>query len=290
MTTDLTGAAMSAPVEPTPAPETQATPMPAEPKKDPQADKRIAHLMRQEKALRAQAAKLKAERDAFAKEQQEARQAIEWKTRLKSRDFDVLKDAGLTQEDLTSYLVNQPDPRDRTIRDLQAKLEALEGNQNNFEKKMEEQVAENYKQALRTITSEAEIAAKADPQKYELVNANLDDAIQAATMLVEETWKQTGRVIPVEDALNDVEEYYLDAFAKIAASSTKIKSKLQPPAPPAPAAKTSPTSSGKIPYSSTPRVPAAPRTLTHQQVPTTSQKPMSARERAIAAFKGELKG
>jgi hypothetical protein len=286
MTTDLTGAAPSAPVEPTPAPETQAA-APAEPKKEPQSDKRIAHLMRQEKALRAQAAKLKSEREAFAREQEEARQAIEWKQRLSRKDFDVLKDAGLSQEDLTSYLVNQPDPRDRTIAQLQSRLEQLEGNQTSFKKEMEDQVQRNYQQALEQIQAEAQVAAKADPARFELVNANLEDAIAAATALVEETWKSTGRVIPVEEALNDVEEYYLEAFGKILSSSGKLKSKLQPPAPKP--ERLPPPTMGKTSYTTQPRTPSPPRTLTHQQVPQTSQKPLNPRERAIAAFRGELK-
>lgn len=279
MTTDLTGGAVTATTEPPQIPETTTPEAVKQP--DPNA-KRWAHMAKQEKMLRQREAKFKAEQAAFEAERTEARVAREWKQKLSNKNFDVLAEAGLTQDDLTAYLVNQPNPHDRLIGELKAEIAALRGGQDEMKKGLEEQTTRQYKDALTAISNEGRASVQADPEKFELCNANLDDAVEAATTLVEELWKTTGRIIPVEEALNEVEEYYLDTFSQMYEKSTKIKAKIKPQDAPT---RLPPPSPSKTPFSTAVREAAqqrpSPRTLTHQQIPAVS-RPLSARDRVVA--------
>lgn len=276
-------------VAPTSAePQTIDPTAPEVPKQKDPNEKRWAHMARKEKELRAREMKFKSEMAAFESERMAAKQASEWKTRLSQKDFDVLKETGITQEDLTNYLVGQPNPQDPIVKELRAEIAALRGGQDAIKKDMEDKVSREYKQAIQNLSSEAQSAAKSDPERFELVNANMEDAVGAATNLIEEIWKKTGRVITVEEALNDVEEYYLETLYNSFANSKKLKSKWQPVEPTAPVKL--PSAPGKPSFTTAVResIEKAPvKTLTHQQIPMPIDKPLSQkdrRERAIAAF------
>lgn len=278
-----------------------ATPAPETSEQTPKVDdntKRYAHLSKQQKALRAEQVrvqnermKLNAEREAFQQQLKDAQSAQEWKTRLSKKDFDVLKDAGITQDDLTQYLVNQPSATDKQIMMMQQKIEELQGGLTAAQKAQEEAAQKSYDQAVNQISSEVKMLVKGAGDKYELIGAN--NAYDAAVELIKEVFDTEGYVMTAEEACNEVEEYLLEESVKLM-NLKKIQAKFAPPSPPE--AKLPPPSMGKPSFSMQVREmvqkQAAPsKTLTHQQMPlSTSEKlsPKDRRARAIAAFQGKM--
>lgn len=263
--------------------------VPETPKPDPSAQ-RIAHLAKQQKALRAEQMRFKVEQEQFAKEREEVERIKSWKKRLEQKDFDALRDIGASPEELTSYLVNQPNPTDRNLAKIQAEIEELRNGQTLTQKQIEENSQRQYDQAVKQITNEAQKLVAANADKYELIAAN--EAHDAAVELIKKTFDTDGYMMTIEDACNEVEEYLLEESIKIMGLK-KIKEKMT--------AQTAPASEAQ--FIDTPKNKKAPfteavsermgglKTITHQQLPTPSGKPLTAknsRERAILAFQGKL--
>lgn len=274
------------------------SPIPAQPDQTPAAEpapkqpdqnaRRLAHMAKQQKALRQDQVRLQIEREQFAKEKASIEQERAWKARLAQKDFDALAEAGITKDDLTQYLINQPNPTDRSIMEMQAKLQAMEEKTSGVEKSMAEQTQRQYDQAVAQITNETKLLVNGNADKYELLAAN--NAHDAAVELIKKTFDTEGYVMTVEDACNEVEEYLLEESMKLM-NLKKIKAKFAPEQPQAQFRDV--PGSKKATFSTAVReMPKNPlNTLTHQQIPAPTAKPLTSkdrRERAIAAFQGKL--
>lgn len=249
-----------------------------------------ALLARREKALRAkaqqQAQESKAREDAFlAKEEalkaREAARDAEYqskyipKDRLSQDPLSVLNELGLSYDQLTQLVLNAPKAEDiaraKELRDIQSELKAVKEQQLASQRASEEQQTAAYQQAVKQIRSEVSQLVKTDPT-FETINAT--NSINDVVELIEETYKQDGILLTVEEAANEVENYLVEEGSKIARLS-KIQQRLRPAAP----AATKPTVTKPAQQQ-----PAAMKTLTNS---VASSRPLSARERAILAFKGE---
>lgn len=247
-----------------------------------QDQERFQALARREQALRQQArafqksqeefkqaqAQLKAEQDSIA-------QAKTWKERITSPDrvMDVLTEAGYTTDQITGMLANQPGPQEQYIKQMQDKIAKLEEAQQASLKKYEDDQAANYQSAVKQLQANVNSVVEKNPE-FETVKAY--GAQKNVTKYIEEVYKEEGVLLDVEEAAKDVEELLLEQAIGVA-KLKKVQSKLNPPKPQAPS------------QSATQAAPPKAPTPTLTNKISASGKPMSAKERAIAAFKGELK-
>ena len=216
----------------------------------------FAELAKRRRALQQQERALK-EREKALASQDTGGSRIDV-ARLKSEPLRVLQEAGVTYEQLTEHLLaTQEDAKYRT---LEAKLEALE---QGVEKKLSEREMQAEKQVLLEMRREAESLINQDTS-FELVKATR--SVPRVMELIERTYRESGEVLDVREAVDLVENYLFDETKKLAALN-KIKSQFVPQAPVAPPAQ--------------PQQQQGMRTLKNRD---TASAPLSRRARALAAW------
>lgn len=244
-----------------------------------------ANLARKEKALRARALQqdqaLKAKEAAIAAKEAELKaKESEYSNKYISKDrlsqdtLNALADAGLTYDQITELMLNQQDPqkveRQQYEKKLEAKIKDLEDKQLEIQRKAESQQTDAYKQAINQIKSDTKKLVFASPEFETIKETNsVDDVVE----LIERTFKQDGTLLTVEDAAKQVEDYLVEEAFKLT-KLKKIQQRLAPALKPA-EVKQEPT-----------KQPQTMKTLTNA---VSSSGKLSTRDRAIAAFKGELK-
>ncbi len=248
-----------------------------------------AQLARKEKALRTQAMQVKQQADAMAA-REAAVQAKEAelkgnpnfipKERLTADTLKVLEEAGIDYDQITQMALNAPSPEARqqaqVIAKLEAKLAALEEGQKKAVTTFEENQKNQYNQAVNQITSEVRSLDKSD-SAYEIIKETNSEA--EVVDLITKTFKEDGVLLTVEEAAKAVEEHLYEEAFKLTKLS-KIQKRLAEKAvatPPSTTSSKQADDSGKKP---------AMKTLTNS---VGSSRPLSAKERAVLAFKGELK-
>jgi hypothetical protein len=236
-----------------------------------------AELARKEKALRAKEqawkAQLAEKEQGWQQREQEYKSKYIPKDRLLTDTMGALQEAGLSYDQIVQTMMNPPSQESIINMQLQQKIkeleDKLESRFSNYEESQKQAQSKQYEAALNSIRSEVKTMVASDPGTWEMINANGDDGHDAVVAYIEDTFKETGRTISVQEAAQAIEDYLLDESVKLM-QLNKIKTKLAP-------VPETPQAPGK---------PQAHKTLTHSNAPT-STRPMSARERAIAAFKGE---
>ncbi len=245
-----------------------------------------AQLARKEKALRAEAMKLKQERDAWKREQESASRPAP--TQSQQQSFDpskyvdkemfardphrALMEAGLTYDQFTQAVLTSPSSPTEvalqsTISKLEAKIQALEETTTKTQKSFEDREQQSYQQALTQIEREAKALADSDPA-FEMIKAT--GSHKDVRDLIETVWKEEQRLMTVEEASKLVEDTLIEEYLKYSTVG-KIKQRLQPAA-----------------QASAPQAPNAtqsqPKTLTNAVAGSVK---MTNRQRAEAAFRGE---
>lgn len=247
----------------------------------PQDAMRIAAAIRKEKQLRKQAKALEDERRKF---QEESRAFEPWKEAAemaKQNKLKALEKLGITYDELTQIMLNNGELPPATV----AQQSAEEVTRREIAKLRAELAAEqqknqeaNYEQARKQIAFEAEsIASTTD--RYPLVKES--EAYHDVSEYIEEEFHRTGKIIPVEVALEKMELQIAEGILRLA-KIEKIKSQLLPQES---------VQEQKI----EPRV-AQPnqkiQTITHKStVPPPATRPTSESERirrAIDAFNGRF--
>lgn len=177
--------------------------------------------------------------------------------RLKSQPLSVLQEAGVTYDQLTeAILASQANSE---VNALKAEINALK---EGIDKKFTERDTQAEQQVLMQMKREAESLASQGDQ-FELVRETR--SIPDVMRLIERTYRETGEVLEVSEALSLVEDELFKDLNKLVGLN-KIKSTLIPPQPPAaPQAQQSP----------------AMRTLKNRD---TAAIPLSRRARALAAW------
>lgn len=237
-----------------------------------------AKVQQQEQAIKQREDALKAREAELNAKDAQYRQDYVPKSRIKQDALTVLDEAGVSYDEVTQQAITrQPtDPRVmNTISRLEAKIQELEQNAQNNQKSYQEQQQDNYKAAVQQITRDTKILVTNDPE-FETIKAT--NSIKDVVELIEKTFQKTGEVLSVEEAAKEVEEYLIEEAMKLTQVG-KIKQRMsQNSANP----KTSQQQKQAQP-AATPQM----KTLTNA---TASTRKLSSKERAILAFKGELKG
>ena len=237
-----------------------------------------AQLARKEKQLRAQVNAVKAQEAAIrAREEAIKAKEVEYQSKYIPKDviakdpIKVLMDQGYTQDQITQMLLNAPDPaaqaQQAIVEELRAEIRALRDGQESAKKTFEESQTQSYQQAVNQIRNDAKQLVSSDPV-YETIAAT--GAVEDVVELITKTFEKDGIVLSVEEAAAAVEEYLVEEALKVARLK-KIQQRLQPPAAAQPPAKQQ-------------AAQTAGKTLTSTMG---TSRPLSARERAILAFKGE---
>lgn len=234
-----------------------------------------AELARKEKALRAKEdawkAQLAEKEQGWLTKEQEYQQKYIPRDKLTTDPLGALQEAGLSYEQLTQMLMNPPSQETLTLQAKIKELEAkLDGKLSSFEESQKQAQSKQYEQAINGIRNQVKALVTGDTENFELINANGEDAQEAVVRYIEDYYKETDTVLTVQEAAKLVEEHLLEETTKLM-NLNKIKSKL------APQTQETPQETVKQPVS---------KTLTNTNA-TSTQRPMTARERAIAAFKGQ---
>lgn len=261
-----------------------------EPKEDPTLSRQFAQLARQERSLRAKAQQQDQAYKARLSEL-EAREAIlanraafdpskyVSKAQLQQDALGVLEAEGITYDQLTERaMTRQPvDPAlQRTIDALNAKVTELEAKTASTDKNWQDQQTNSYQAAVKQITQDAVSLVKNNPTEYEAISKT--GTVKEVVKLIEKTFQRDGVVMSVEEAAQEVENYLVEENFKMASNIDKIKKRMAQ-------ANASAASSDEKTQASTKQTQPSMKTLTNT---ASSQRQLSARERALLAFKGEL--
>lgn len=269
-------------------PQTPEVPKEEKAKEDPALSRQFAQLARQERALRAKAQQqdqaLKAREAALAeREAKIASSAPDMtqyiaKDRFKADPLSVMAETGLSYEEVTQQLIAQQptDPRvSATIQRLEAQIAELKQDREESKKTYTEQQQAAYEAAVKQITRDAKDLVTTDPE-FELIKAT--GSVKDVVELIKKHHEKTGEVLSVEEAAREVENYLFEETTKLT-NLDKIKKRMAQSS-----ATTKPTDV-KTPQTQKQTQPQM-KTLTNA---TSSTRPLSARERAIAAMEGRLK-
>ena len=241
-----------------------------------------AKIQAQEAATRTRETELKAREAAL--EAKLNSQKSDYESKYVSKDsllqnpIQALSELGLTYDQLTQYAMNAPKAedvaREQHIKRLEAKLAELETGQKKVLETFEESQQNSYKQALNQMRVQAQSLVKTDPS-YETIAAYGKEALDEVVTLIERTWNEDQILLDVEEAVKAVEEELTERALKFARLN-KIQQRIKPA--------TSPVVKQQV--AEAPKQTTQVKTLTNQMG---ASKPLNAKQRAILAFKGELK-
>lgn len=263
----------SEPTEVTPAPE-----------QDPALSRQFAQLSRQEKALRAKQqqqdqqfrqreADLKAREDAISAKDQQYNNGYISKDKLKSNPLLALAEVGVDYNAITEQILNQNtvDPRvEAHISDLKAQIAELKDANSKRDQTRQDEQKTNYENAKRQILADTKTLVSQD-ETYEIIKAT--GSYQDVVDLIEETYKKDGILMTVEEASKEVADYLEEQTIKLT-QTNRIKAKLQ-------ASTTSVAKPNEQKTQDPKQTQVTMKTLTNA---ATASRPMTNRERALAAF------
>jgi hypothetical protein len=269
-----------------------ATPPPKKPEDTP-LSRQYAQLARQERALRAKAqqqdqalkareAALQAREAELTAKDQTYNKGYVQQDRLQKDTLQVLAESGVPYdklyEQLTEQLLGTPvDPRvNAEMARLKAEIADLRSATDTSKKSYEQQQQSAYQQALKQIESDARALVKSDPTAYEAISKT--GTVREVVKLIEETYKKDGVLMSVEDAAAEIENYLVEENYGMATRIEKIKRRITEAGQPKKSDVKTPTQ-GK-------QTQPQMKTLTNAAA---SSRKLSTKERAILAFKGELK-
>lgn len=267
------------------APSSEAAEAPKAPEET--LSSQFAALARREKAARAkatqQAAELQAAKDAL-KAQDEALKAreLEYQSKYVAKDsfqadpLKALTDAGLSYDQITEMLLNQSQAPtnpayDSKLAQLNAKIAELEAKTSSATKLIEDRDVQARTQAVAQIQADVNKIVFTDPA-FETIKAT--GQAKEVTRLIEETFDKEGVLMTVEEAAQAIEDYLVEEMYNAVSKSEKVRKRLQTVSAPQSQKQTPPSSNNQL------------KTLSNS---VSSTRQLSAKERAILAFKGELK-
>lgn len=280
VTTDVTASAPVQPAHKQPdkiedlaAPKVEDTNAP----KDESLAPKYAAFARKEKMLRQMKRDLDAREQALtAKEAPKAPAQPDWKQRIGQDFWSVMTEAGLSPDQVTQAMLNQPKAEDVQFQKLQNEIKELRAAQEQSTTQAQKAQDEQYQQAKKQIKTEVTLLVDGD-DSYEAIKAHGEVAKDAVVDLIEQVFKEEGYVMDVNDAVREVEEHLLEQALTLARLK-KVQSKLNPPTPETVEAQKTPL----------PQKTPAPQTLTNRVAVTQSRglTEKDRRDRAVAAFMG----
>lgn len=225
-----------------------------------QLDPKFEALAKREAMLRAEKRDSQASLDAKIKDAVD-KALGDYKAKLKSSPLDVLNEEGLTYDQLVEQAMNYPD---QTTRTLQSELNSIKRDQAKMQEDSKKAADSQRESAVKQIRYDVTDLIDNDPQ-FETIKGS--QSTEDVVELITRTFDETGRVLGVEQAAKMVEDELFEEVIKLT-QLAKVKAKLAPP-PVEMKQKSNQTQH---------------TTLTNNMAVT---RPMTSRERAIAAFKGE---
>lgn len=218
----------------------------------------LALLAKQKRALQVKERELQ-EREKALLSKDSGNPSIEV-ARLKSEPLRVLLENGVTYEQLTEAILNNPGGQNSEVMALKQEIEAL---RQGLDKKFADRDADGEKQVLAEMQREANLIVGQNDD-FELVRET--KSVPKAIELIRRTHRETGELLDVTEALRLVEEELFKDAQRLA-QLKKIQAQFAP--------------------QQNPQLrPPVMRTLTNRD---TASVPMSAKARALAAFYGTLK-
>lgn len=258
--------------------------------KETKASQEWAKLARQERQLRARAqeqeTKFKQREAAITAREAEAQQKSELNQkgftsleRLKNDPLSVLAEAGVSYDEIANQIINPSkiDPRlQATIDSLKAEIQDLKKGSTEANERVTRQQQDAYNAAVKQIDLDINSLVNSDPN-FETIKFTRSQ--KDVRELITKTYEKDGVLMTVEDAALEVENYLVDEAVKLN-KVEKIKRRLQPQASGNVIQKTAQNAVTK-----TDTQPSM-KTLTNA---ASSTRKLSGRERAMLAFKNELK-
>ncbi len=258
-------------------------------KQEDPASRQFAQLARQERQFRAKVQQQDIAHKARLADIEAREKALEGKTqfnpdeyvpksRLKQDALGVLEENGISYDSITERAMTRMpvDPvLQRTIDQLNSKIQELEAKSEASTKGFQDSQASAYQSAIKQITNDAIQLVQNNPQDYEAISKT--KTVKQVVKLIEDTYNKDGILMTVEEAAQEVENYLVEENYRMASSIDKIKKRMQT------AAQQNATDE-KTPANNQQR--QGMKTLTNA---ASSSRQLSAKERAILAFKGQLK-
>lgn len=214
-------------------------------------------------ALAKQRRALQQERQAFEREKAERAATSQGATvdlaRLKAEPLSVLLESGVTYDQLTQAILADQNGNSSQLRQLEAKIKALE---EGVDQKLTAREAQAERQVYAEMQREAsQLATRAE---FELVRESR--SVPKVMDLIKQVWKTEGQVMDVHEAMTLVENELIKDALKLA-NLEKVRGQIMPVQPAQPQQRPM-------------------RTLTNRD---TASVPLSAKQRAVAAFYGQLR-
>lgn len=254
---------------------------------------RFAALSRKEKNIRQRERALeqevseyrawKAKQDA-PKEEVQTEKELPLEFRLKKDPLGTLEQLGLTYEDLTKMVLNDGEMsadmqmklmREEIERDYRSKYEEIE---NKLKLKEQQEAESKLSSAVEKFKSDINSLVDSS-EEYELIQAN--DAYDLVYDVIEQYYEEStqesgeGKILSIEEAAAQVEQYLEEEAQKLFERSNKLKSRLTSASKPAaPTPRQSPTLSNS-------------HAVTGNQ--NTSTDRMLSREESIAQLANQIK-
>jgi len=267
---------------------TEAAQIATEPTKEATQDlsPKFAALARKEKALRQQAEAVKAERARMEAERAEYQNRYVSKERLTQDSLGVLSELGITRDHIADLMLNGDSPQNSDLLSVRKELEELKTKYAQYETKAQEKETEAYKQAVSQIRHDVTGLVSVDPNFETIKDTKSEDAV---VELIEREFEASGKILSIEEACLEVENYLVEEGLKMA-NLRKVKAKFAAPTEAVDAAAATaleaPEAKPKLQSQQ-----VSVKTLTNAQMASTS-KPLTRaerRQRAILAGMGQLK-
>ncbi len=207
------------------------------PKTEPaQPESRFISALAKEKKRALEASKL-LESERTARQQLEARlKELEAKYAKPESPEEALSRYGFTYDDLVSFKMN--DNRytpEMEIKGLKGEIENFKkqilSEKEQFQKQQREMAEAQKQQAIADFKGEIQETVKADTDKYELINLNLEpeEAADLIYSTIEAHFEKTKRVMQVSEAAELVEKHLEERALKLA-NTKKLAAKFAPQA------------------------------------------------------------
>ena len=182
--------------------------------------------------------------------------------RLKAEPLSVLLEAGVTYDQLTEAILSDQGGTSSELAKVRAEMKALK---EGFDQTLSAKEQAQETQVLAEMQREA-ASLIATGEEFEMIRVT--KSLPDVMTLIKRTYKETGEVLDVTEALKLVEDQLLEDATPIARLQ-KVQGRLAPQ-----------------PYQQMPQQQRQMRTLTSRD---TAPVPLTPKQRAIMAFQGQLK-
>jgi hypothetical protein len=199
------------------APDVQAVEpvvTPPEDDKDTDFARKLSLLTRKEREI------LKMKRE-FSEKQKQYEEFENLVKMAKEKPLEYLSKGNLSYDDITNYILTQPDPKPE---DKYAALEAqINQIKKGFETEKEQAERAEAQRVEQAFKDKIVSTVNSNPDEFEFVKLHGKMALDLTYQTIEDVYKKTGQLIPINDALKDVEQYLENETKTMLQSSKKAK-------------------------------------------------------------------